>query len=71
MQPVPALHTAEAMKRPSTLPNTSLPRKAPKARTYQEDELSNFQNKDVIHVLLICAQEMHLRVLATIKLIIT
>ena len=48
IQPVPTLHTAEAMKRPSTLPNTSLPRKAPKVRIYQEDELSNFQNKDVI-----------------------
>ena len=46
MQPVPTLHTAEAMKRPSTLPNTSLPRKATKVRIYQEDELSNFQNKD-------------------------
>ena len=48
MQPVPTLHTAEAMKRPSTLPNTSSPRKAPKVQIYQEDELSNFQHKDVI-----------------------
>ena len=69
MQPIPTLHTAEAMKRSSTLPNTSLPRKAPKVQIYQEDELNNFQNKDVIYVLLICAQEMHLRVIAAIKLI--
>ena len=48
MQPVPTLHTAEAMKIPSTLTNTSSPRKAPKVRNYPEDELSNFQNKDVI-----------------------
>ena len=48
MPPVPTLHTTEAMKRPSTLPNTSLPQKAPKVRIYQKDELSNFQNKDVI-----------------------
>ena len=33
MHPVPTLHNAEAMKRPSTPPNTSLPRKAPKVRT--------------------------------------
>ena len=36
------------MKRPSTLPNISLPRKAPKVRIYQQDELSNFQTKNVI-----------------------
>ena len=48
MQPVPTLHTAKALKRPSTLPNTTLPRKAPKVRMYQDDKLSSFQNKDII-----------------------
>ena len=48
MQPVPTLHTAKALKRPSTLPNTTLPQKAPKVRKYQDDELSSFQNKDII-----------------------
>ena len=48
MQPVPTLHTAEALKRPSTLPNTTLPRKAPKVRMYQDDELNSYENKDII-----------------------
>ena len=48
MQPEPTLYTAEALKRPSTLPNTTLRRKAPKVRMYQDDELSSFQNKDII-----------------------
>ena len=48
MQPVPTLHIAEALKRPSTLPNTTSPRKAPKVRMYQDDELSSHENKDII-----------------------
>ena len=48
MQPVSTLQTAEALKRPSTLPNTILPRKAPKVRMYQDDELSSYETKDII-----------------------
>ena len=45
---MPTVHSNEALKRPSTLPNVSLPRKAPKHRIYQKDELDQFQSDDII-----------------------
>ena len=45
---MPTVHSNKALKRPSTLPNVSLPRKAPKHRIYQKDELYQFQSADII-----------------------
>ena len=46
-QPVPTIHSKEALKRPSVLPTSSSIRKAPKLRL-QKDELDIFQNDDII-----------------------
>ena len=39
LQPVPIVHSNEALKRPSTLPIIILPRKLPEPRVFQNDEL--------------------------------
>ena len=43
LNPIPSIHTHEALKRPSTLRNPPAPRKPPKVRVFQEDELSIIQ----------------------------
>ena len=45
---MPTVHSNEELKIPSTLPNVSLPRKAPKHWIYQKDELDQFQSADII-----------------------
>ena len=48
LQPIPTIHTEKALKRPSTLPTSSYPRKSPKIRIYQQDEIGIFKAQDVI-----------------------
>ena len=48
LNPIPPIHTHEALKRPSTLRNPLAPRKSPKVRVFQEDELALFNKKDRI-----------------------
>ena len=48
LSPIPSIHTDEALKRPSTSRNPSVPRKAPKLRVFQEDELALFNKTDLI-----------------------
>ena len=48
LSPIPSIHTDEALKRPSTLQNPSVPRKAPKLRVFQRDELALFNKTDLI-----------------------
>ena len=45
---IPLIHINEALKRPSTLQNLSVPRKAPKSRAFQEDKLTIFNKTDLI-----------------------
>ena len=48
LNPIPTIHSTEALKQSSTLPTSSPPlRKAPKIRVPQNDELSDFNKKDV------------------------
>ena len=44
LNPIPTLHTDMALKKPSLLPTLSVPRKTPKLRVYQEDELCEFNS---------------------------
>ena len=48
LNPITSIHTNEAQKRPSTLRNPPAPRKSPKVRVFQEDELALFNKKDCI-----------------------
>ena len=48
LNPVPTIHTPEALKRPSQLPTSIIPRKKPKERVYQEDELEKYLEQDII-----------------------
>ena len=48
LQPIPTLHTEEAMMKPSCLNTPVPPRKAPKIRNFQNDELDEFRKKDII-----------------------
>ena len=48
INPIPSIHTHEALKRPSTLRNPPALRKSPKVRVFQEDELALFNKKDRI-----------------------
>ena len=48
MNPIPTIHTDEVLKRPSTIPTPEVPRKAPKLRVYQEDQMKKFLENDVI-----------------------
>ena len=47
-KPVPTINTKAALKRPSTLPTSSSPRKPPKVRVYQNDQLADFKEMDKI-----------------------
>ena len=44
LNPIPTLHTDKALKKPSLLPTMSVPRKTPKLRVYQEDQLGDFNS---------------------------
>ena len=46
--PIPTIHSKEILKRPSLVPTTVIPRKAPKLRVYQEDEMETFRDNDII-----------------------
>ena len=48
LNPIPSIHTHEAQERLSTLQNPPAPRKSPKVRVFQEDELALFNKKDRI-----------------------
>ena len=48
LNPIPTIHSANALKRPSVVQTPVVPRKVPKLRVYQEDELLMFRNKDKI-----------------------
>ena len=45
---IPSVHSDKALKRPSSLQTPSVPRKAPKLRVFQEDELALFNKTDLI-----------------------
>ena len=49
LQPVPTVHTSDALKRPSAVQTPDVPRKVPKVRIYQEDELDIFRGHDRIY----------------------
>ena len=50
MNPVPSIHSAESLKRPSCLPTPDPPpRKQPKLRGVYEDEMKEFNKKDIVH----------------------
>ena len=42
------VYSSQALKRPSTLPIIALLLKLPKPRVFQNNELEQFENKDVI-----------------------
>ena len=44
LQPYPTIHTEKALKRSSTLQVVAVPRKAPKIRVFQKDELEDFKS---------------------------
>ena len=48
LRPIPTIHTPKALEHPSALQTPSIPRKAPKVRVYQEDEIGVFLNQDKI-----------------------
>ena len=48
LQPYPTIHTGKALRRPSTLQAEAVPRKAPKIRVFQKDELKDFKSQDLI-----------------------
>ena len=48
LQPYPTIHTGKALKRPSTLQAVAVPRKAPKIRVFQKDELEDFISQDLM-----------------------
>ena len=48
INPIPTIHSDEVRKRPSTLSTPVIPRKAPKTRLYQEDQIGSFRENDTI-----------------------
>ena len=48
LRPIPTIHAPDALKTPSCLATTSEPRKTPKQRAFQKDELSDFLATDII-----------------------
>ena len=48
LNPIPTIHTTEALKTPSCISTPTPPRKAPKLRNVEEDQLNDFRKKDVI-----------------------
>ena len=49
LDPYPTLHSTEILKRPSLIPISSVPpRKAPKLRVLQQDQMQEFYDKDTI-----------------------
>ena len=48
MHPIPTIHTEEPLQKPANTRTPVPPRKAPKVRVFQEDELSMFRNLDSV-----------------------
>ena len=48
LDPIPTIHSREALKRPSVLTTPNIPRKQPKERALQPDQLQDFQESDQI-----------------------
>ena len=48
LNPIPTVHSAEALKRPSVLMTAAEPRKLPKERCFQEDEIKAFVLSDTM-----------------------
>ena len=48
LNPIPTVHSAEALKPPSVLMTPNVPRKLPKERCFQEDEMKEFVLSDTI-----------------------
>ena len=46
--PIPTIYIEKALKRHSVVQTPTMPRKAPKIRTYQNDEMEEFATKDAI-----------------------
>ena len=62
LNPVPTIHTPEALKRPSQLPTSIIPRKKPKERVYQEDELEKYlEQGEISRDIIIMFDEMYLQ----------
>ena len=51
LNPIPTRHSSKVLERPSLIPTTSAPRKPPKVRVYQEDQMAEFVQNDIIHSL--------------------
>lgn len=49
LNPVPTIHSVEALKKPSVLCSPSAPRREPKRRIFQKDQLEQFKNNDSIN----------------------
>ena len=49
MKPYPTIYTEKALKRPSSLQISAVPRKAAKVRIFQNDEIEEFKKQDIIH----------------------
>ena len=51
MKPYPTIYTENALKRPSSLQISAVPRKAPKVHMFQKDEIEKFKNKILFVIL--------------------
>ena len=49
LNPVPTIHSVEALKKPSVLCSSLAPRREPKRRIFQKDQLEQFKNNDSIN----------------------
>ena len=49
MKPCPAIYTKKALKHPSSLQISAVPRKAPKVRIFQKDEIKDFKKQEIVH----------------------
>ena len=67
LNPIPSIHTVPALKRPSTLQTLQVPRKAPKIRVYQEDQLESFSKNDIIKDFMIYFKSNALLVICFVK----
>ena len=51
MSPVPSIYPCESLQSPSSLPTLQTPRKPPRKRVFQEDELDTFVENEIISTL--------------------
>ena len=49
MKPYPTIYTEKVLKHPSSLQISAVPRKAPKVRIFQKDEIKDFKKQDITH----------------------